>query len=259
MSMAFTQTNGMKKPLLLKKSALQDKGLKLYSYWKLKEGFISAPADTAIHIAYIIEGYGSYGEFKVKAGDVVAFGLNIEPIIFNAHNISMFILDMDFTLFYSVTGLKPAVCQKTVFLDLKNPFYRLGQMLLQHPVKYWIHNIEAFLLSILNKQKFQLSNTMERVFYATNEIDKERSFIAISKDLSISYRQLQRDFISVLGLSLKEYQSIRRFYRAAHKLKKESILDVAKNSGYCNQSHMNKEFKTKSGWTPKEVTKHHYY
>jgi AraC-like DNA-binding protein len=259
MTATLTPANGMKKPLLLKKSTLQDKGLKLYSYWKLSDGFITAPADTAVHIAFVIEGYGYYGKLKVKAGDVLAFGLNIQPNHLKAHNIAMFIIDLDFTLFYSITGLRPVICRDSVLLDSKNPFYRLGQILFPHPVKHWIPNIEAFISRTLDKQNYRLNNTMIRVSYATNEIDKERDFAAIAEDLNISYRQLQRDFLSVLGLSLKEYQSIRRFYRAAHRLKKESLLKVAQNSGYCNQSHMNKEFKSKSGWTPKEVSKHCYY
>jgi AraC-like DNA-binding protein len=259
MDKTFLPADDMQKPQYLKKSALADIGLKLYSYWILKEGYISTPADTAVHIAYILDGYGYYGDIKIKAGDVVAFGLNIQPIRFNVFNISMFIIDMDFSLFYSITGLKPSICRDSVFLDNRNSFVRLGKMLFQHPVKYWIYNIEAYVLRVLEKHRFPLNKTMERVVFATNEIDKERDFNSIANDLKISHRQLQRDFHSILGLSLKEYRSIRRFYGAAHKLKKKSILEVARDTGYCDQAHMNKEFKKKSGWTPREVSKHHYY
>jgi AraC-like DNA-binding protein len=52
---------------------------------------------------------------------------------------------------------------------------------------------------------------------------------------------------------------IRRFYGAAHKLKKQSINEVISHCGFYDQSHMTKEFKKRSGWTPKEVSAHHYY
>lgn len=249
----------MKKPRFIRKSALECLGLKLYSYWVLNDGFISTPADTIIHIAYIIDGYGYYGDIKMKIGDIVAFGLNKHPIRFEVHNISMFIIDIDFSLFYSITGMEPSICRSSVFLDKKNPFSRLGQMLFQHPVKYWIYNIEFYIPRVLEKHRYHLNNTMQRVVFATKEIAKERSFHSIASDMKISYRQLQRDFHSILGLSLKEYRSILRFYGAAHRLKKESIHTVVQNTGFYDQAHMNKEFKKKSGWTPKEVSVHYYY
>ncbi len=249
----------MKIPQYIRKSALEYIGLKLYSYWILEDGYITTPADTAVHIAYILDGYGQYGNIKVKAGDIVAFGLNIHPLHLKVHKISMFILDMDFSLFYSITGLEPSLCHNSIFLDKKNPFCRLGRMLFQHPVKYWIPNIEAYILRVFEKHSFPISSTMERVIFAAKEVAKDRELHSIASDMEISYRQLQRDFHSVLGLSLKEYRSILRFYVAAHSLKNESIIQVAHNTGYYDQSHMNKEFKKKSGWTPREVSKHHYY
>lgn len=56
----------MRKPQYIKKSSLKNIGLKLYSYWILKDGYISLPSDTAVHIAYIIEGYGISEIAKVK-------------------------------------------------------------------------------------------------------------------------------------------------------------------------------------------------
>ena len=37
----------MRKPQYIKKSSLKNIGLKLYSYWILKDGYISLPSDTA--------------------------------------------------------------------------------------------------------------------------------------------------------------------------------------------------------------------
>jgi AraC-like DNA-binding protein len=77
--------------------------------------------------------------------------------------------------------------------------------------------------------------------------------------MAISIRQLQRDFHSILGISLNEYRIILRFYVAAHGLKNGSIADVAHEAGYYDQSHMSREFKKRSGWTPRQVSMHHYY
>lgn len=249
----------MRKPQYIKKSSLKNIGLQLYSYWILKDGYISLPSDTAVHVAYIIEGYGISEIAKVKAGDVVAFGLNRAPVRFSVHNMRCFILDMDFSLFYSITGLIPSISNSPLFLDKTNLFFQMGQRLFPHPVKYWIHNIEIYIPRMLEKSNYPISDTLKRVIAATRELKREDDFNAIANGLNVSYRQLQRDFNSILGLTPKEYRSILRFYVAAHSLKREKIVDVARISGFFDQSHMTKEIKKRSGWTPKELSGHYYF
>lgn len=249
----------MQQPQYIRKSKLANKGLWYYSYWHQKDGYLSTPADMAIHIVFVLEGYGYYGNIKIKAGDVVACGLNTAPILCRGHNITLYILDMDFKLFYSVTGLNPSVCRSFLFLDKKNFFYQMGRILFQHPVKYWIHNIEAYISHALEKNKYPVNISLERVVIATREIEKNKELYIIASELKISYRQLQRDFHSILGLSLKEYMGIRRFYSAAHRLKHQSINEVIHSCGFYDQSHITREFRKRSGWTPKEVSAHYYY
>ncbi len=252
--------DNMRIPQYIIKSSLENIGLKLYSYWILKDGYISSPADITIHIAYIINGHGYYDDLKVKAGDVLIYGLNEYPIHMKVHEISMFIIDMDFTFFYSITGLKPCICQNSIFLDKENPFYHLGQVLFQCSVQSWIPKIETYIHYIFERHRFPIkSNAIERVVIAAREIVMERDFRSIADDMSVSYRQLQRDFNSILGISLIEYRNINRFYKAARSLKKNSITEAAHNAGYYDQAHMNREFKKKSGWTPKQVSIYHYY
>lgn len=242
------------KPQYTVNSTLEEMGLNLYSYWKLEDGNLTLPADISIRIIFILVGCGYYGNRKAVAGDVVAIGLNKKAIDIQVCKVTSFVLHMDFNFFHLITGLEPYLCHDFLFLDKKNPFYRLGQMLFPHPVIRWKPMIEAYMKNILDERKYSKNSiSMERVTYAVKEVSKTCDFHSIAKSMAISHRQLQRDFLSFLGLTLNEYRNIRRFKEAAHSLKYKSITDVAHSVGYYDQSHMNREFKKKSGLTPKQI------
>jgi hypothetical protein len=78
-------------------------------------------------------------------------------------------------------------------------------MLFQYPVTGCIPKIEAYIQYVFDKHSFPLSNIMERVVFAATGIAKGRDFNCIASGIEMFYRQLQRDFQSMLGLSLKEY------------------------------------------------------
>lgn len=66
----------------------------------------------------------------------------------------------------------------------------------------------------------------------------------------MSNRQIERGFKSILGLSPLEYQRITRFQEALKHLQSHSLAQVAALAGYYDQSHMRKDFKKMSPWTP---------
>jgi AraC-like DNA-binding protein len=78
----------------------------------------------------------------------------------------------------------------------------------------------------------------------------------LSDEIGISQRHLLRKFQQCIGLSPKEYMRVHRFLQFLSYLKKQSNLpltEVAYKSGYYDQAHFNRDYKTFSGHTPREI------
>jgi methylphosphotriester-DNA--protein-cysteine methyltransferase len=70
----------------------------------------------------------------------------------------------------------------------------------------------------------------------------------------VTRRQLERDFRSHLGLSPGTYARLARFQRAASAVSAgQRMVDVALDTGYADQAHMSRDFKTYSGLTPRAL------
>lgn len=76
----------------------------------------------------------------------------------------------------------------------------------------------------------------------------------VAAKLALSRRQLERNFIDFVGMSPKTYASIRRWQRALTLLQTEpalSLATIALDTGYADQSHMNRDFRRFWGKSPK--------
>lgn len=71
----------------------------------------------------------------------------------------------------------------------------------------------------------------------------------------ISVRQLERRFARNFGLSPKEWLRIKRFEGSLVKLAddKESLANVAADAGYADQSHMTRDYRRTTGFTPNQT------
>jgi AraC-like DNA-binding protein len=109
-----------------------------------------------------------------------------------------------------------------------------------------------------------LSNWLERqpvamdwIDQALNTLDRRHGNIrieALVTDLGLSRRQVERRFLDVVGVSPKTYARIRRWKRAQLLLRTQPALplaSVALDSGYADQSHMNRDFHRLIGESPK--------
>lgn len=232
-------------------------GILQYAYCLFDYGVMPAPASTAVHIAFIINGSGYYDGMKIKTGDIIAYGINKEPMISRVENVAVFIFSMEFWLFYQITGIIPAVCQNIIQFKKENSIYILGEKLFAYSPEKWMYIVEDYINEIQDSGKYKFTNQMTRVFNATklSNIHNQKSFKEIASDLKISYRQLQRDFNTILGITLKEYESIARFHKAVNHLEEKNIVQSAVEAGYCDQSHMIREFKRMCGYTPTYIKK----
>lgn len=71
----------------------------------------------------------------------------------------------------------------------------------------------------------------------------------------ISIRQLERRFARNFGLSPKEWLRVKRFEASLVKLvdDRESLANVAADAGYADQSHMTRDYRRATGYTPSQT------
>jgi AraC-like DNA-binding protein len=161
-------------------------------------------------------------------------------------------------LFYRITGLFPEACSNVLKMNEGNVLVELAQILQDFPKNLWRKISENFIEAFLSKETSLRYTRMERIYYASKRIKSNRNkdFLEISKDMGVSSRQLERDFKSVLGITPKEYQRITRFQLALKLMKHKDPSHAAVIAGYFDQSHMTKEFKKMSLWTPSQSSIH---
>jgi len=98
-----------------------------------------------------------------------------------------------------------------------------------------------------------------QVAYCLNQVQLSRGLITVSKltnDLGLSQRHLSRKFQQYVGLSPKEYLQVSRFICSLDYLKEypaRSLTEVAYKSGYYDQAHFNRDYKTYTGHSPGQV------
>lgn len=104
-------------------------------------------------------------------------------------------------------------------------------------------------LTVHKEEPKYLSESLKKIRSQAGEI----SISTLAADLGISQSKLEKDYKLFLGLSPKDYASLVRF-RNALRLKDESsnLTDLAYLSGYYDQAHFIREFKKRTGKSPKK-------
>jgi len=96
-----------------------------------------------------------------------------------------------------------------------------------------------------------------RIVAAINAVNKQSQVnVKTLADIScLSYKQFNRVFTQYIGANPKTFSRVVRFQRALYILQinpKTNLSYLAYECGYSDQSHLIKEFKTLSGYTPLE-------
>lgn len=99
--------------------------------------------------------------------------------------------------------------------------------------------------------------SLKRLIPVINLIEQGITDIGLLANTScLSYKQFSRIFKESIGLNPKEYLQIHRFSKTVNQLQldfgEKSIDEIALTNGYYDKSHLIKEFKSYSGFTPSE-------
>lgn len=126
-----------------------------------------------------------------------------------------------------------------------------------------ITNTEDDTICILLIERFLFKRLTQLADYNINRINTairlinsgQTDIVKLADSTCLSTKQFNRIFTENIGTSPKEYARIIRFQRALDILEKNpslSFTSIAGDCGYFDQSHMIKDFKTFSGYSPSE-------
>ncbi|GHV49813.1 AraC family transcriptional regulator [Bacteroidia bacterium] len=146
--------------------------------------------------------------------------------------------------------------EKTVPLgDLSDPaLNELQDRLMNTPdTAMCVQLIEIFLLKRLQITKDynyrRMTAVLNAIHYGQANVDN------LAQTSCLGYKQFKRIFAEYAGINPKDFVRIVRFQRALFIWQHQpgiSFTHLAYESGFCDQSHLIKEFITFSGYTPSE-------
>ena len=116
-----------------------------------------------------------------------------------------------------------------------------------------VYLIEQYLLKKLYGFTSERFARMNAVVQSIN--NGQQDITELSQSACLGYKQFKRVFAEYTGLNPKEFLQIARFRNALHCLHAGSQIrlnQLAYDWGYCDKSHLIKDFKTFMGYTPKE-------
>lgn len=127
-----------------------------------------------------------------------------------------------------------------------------GQMMLARTSQERVKIVSSFLEGCFSRYEKQ----DPAVFYAISSIIQNGGSIDIQRlaeSCFVSRRQFERKFRYYSGFSPKTYARIVRFQAAANEYGNhhKSLVEIALDCGYYDQSHFTHDFKRFSGYTPK--------
>ena len=116
-----------------------------------------------------------------------------------------------------------------------------------------VNLIEQYLLKKLYGFNSERFDRMSTVVQAIN--NRQQDITELSKLACLGYKQFKRVFAEYVGLNPKEFLQIARFRKTSHSLhtgEEVYLSRLACEWGYCDKSHLIKDFRTFTGYSPKE-------
>jgi len=149
-----------------------------------------------------------------------------------------------------------SVCLRTLLKDKINLLE--DKIALANNLQSRIEAIENFLFSCLHNNA---DKQLELIVGALKVINQHRGQInstELANSLGISNKQLERKFAAQIGKSPKKFIKIVRFQSVldnAKNMTEEKLSNLAYDNGYFDQAHFINDFKTYTGYPPKEFFK----
>ncbi len=115
--------------------------------------------------------------------------------------------------------------------------------------------LEGFFIGKINLKKSYELMRIDHTVSLIRRCGGQTTTESLAQSACLSRKQFERSFGSFAGLSPKQFQRVVRFQHAIFCRQKNphiSLTGLAYQSGYYDQAHLIREFKSLSGLTPKE-------
>lgn len=221
---------------------------------------IETMPSTAITFNYILKGNISLKQEDGTSSDLpkaVAFGIARKPLQFTFSKNSLLLIVI-FKCGQASSFIKQPInelYQQYLALDeLFDPkkIYRLGKRLIeQNSFEEIVHSMEQFLIDEQGRVFSDIN-----IKTAVQRIKEEKGLISIKsliKELSVSRDVFEKRFRAKVGVTPKQYAKIIRFRNLLQKADfRDSLTEIGLDSGYYDQSHFIRDFKSFTGKLPSE-------
>lgn len=114
--------------------------------------------------------------------------------------------------------------------------------------------VEETLLASL-RQKNRYDRAVDRCLHLIEMAGGQVRVAALSSQIGLCSRQLNRRFENAVGVSPKQFARVSRFLNGVRRLRagrQRTLTDAALECGYFDQAHFNHEFRAFAGMTPGE-------
>ena len=177
--------------------------------------------------------------------------LSLFAIYFHPHGLSSFLNIPLKELFNQSIPLK------LILKDIVNVFEdRLSKA---NSFEEQIKIAEELILNQIQKNKPDIHyQRIQHIIYLINQKQGNISIDVLASEACLSRKQFERIFLNIVGISPKQFLKIIRFQNAIYQksLKPDlSLTELSHLCGYYDQAHMIHDFKSLSGYTPRQFLK----
>lgn len=229
-------------------------------YWFLSTDSMQQGRQRAIPSGYtglvLNRGGNIYSDEYGLHSKAYLFGQSVRPVNMHFYNLNLIIII--FRPLAIKVLLNIPCCElkgKSIELNLlSSQFKELENRLSDFCNEREIINLtESFLLKNLQKREDynykRIASTIELIKRGENNISQ------LADKACIGYKQFKRLFSEYVGLNPKEFIQIQRFSKTIHQLQTNTstnLNEIACECGYYDKSHLIREVKSLSGYTPNE-------
>ena len=138
------------------------------------------------------------------------------------------------------------------FVDVESFAIRLrANVIFEERVKI----VSELMMQLIAHNKVRTDDRVQKAISIILENKGQTSMAAVRRELFVTERTLERQFIKQVGLTPKQFAKIIQFKSSLQQLTEENydqLLDVGLDSGFSDQSHFIRSFKKYTGKTPSE-------
>lgn len=201
--------------------------------------------------------------FQIKSAWVSAGVIKNVYVKYNNPTSQFFIIRFLPAAFYQLFGLDSKYFRNKPVLPFcelaSKQNFSIKEVFSYPAIEQKIKCIETHLQHSL--AKIEAVEKLNRTLDYIHKIKGQSTVRAVSNDLGVNYKWMERSFVKNIGLLPKEYLQLQRFIHAYPGLvnrDKVNLMETALENGYYDYNHFLKDFKTYTGKTPLAYLKFQY-